>query len=300
MWSTVPSFMLPLAILAAPNRAFVWQFAAGLQAEHATEAFDEDTQLAYRELVGELARRAAADVSVSDLVPVANALGLDLVVSPERMRLQSASDETVGAGVLAIRRGPLAAELVIAAPHPLFDTDVGWMASRIFDEAPVRAVFIATDANGPGTAGDPTLEEGSTLHLMTMALQDALEDPWFVQLDTYSSRPHAPAGVVTGGAAKTPRGELELAADLLGMSDGGIDVRTSRFVPHLGSRSNLQGQHLADQGNFLIVMLNRSLSSQIVRSRTLPAELGQIFINLADPRRPAQQWPPHLDALASS
>ncbi|NOY24797.1 MAG: hypothetical protein GXP62_02900, partial [Oligoflexia bacterium] len=275
MWSALAALFMPLGLLNGTSAGHTWRVAEALESDVAAQRFDVVEQQRYQHLVSALTRRAVSGDGAKDLVATATDLGLDLEIGAKRFELRPASPESREAGILVLRRGHLSAEVVVTAPHPFDDRDSGWVAAQIFDQSPVRAVYIATAApldtddtfksgsqrrSADLSANADTTQESAIL-LATRGLSQVLSEPWYVQIQTFDMRSAEPAIVVDSAGTDTSRGDLELAADRLCVALNGVDVRTSRYTLRLAAQDNAQLDALESSTHFLIVGLSSGYSA---------------------------------------
>lgn len=262
-------------------RAAIWEEAAAFRDDLGYSSLAPEEQQEYRDLVLSLAAVAREGLDDPSLAERARTLGLKLVVTTQTLKLGPAGGEGSPFGVLVLRRGPLPAELVLAAPHPFDDLKTGAIASAIFERAPIRAVHIATHSRNAGEGADPTRDPESALQIATEALAESLPNPWFVQIHGFGPATSEAAAVVSGGASATPREVVERAADILNRVVGGADVRTGRSVPALAARQNLQGEWLRGRAPFLHVELGRELRDAMEKQPAMCAALGGRLVEAA-------------------
>ncbi|MCK6504823.1 hypothetical protein L6R53_15705 [Myxococcota bacterium] len=271
-----------LLALGTPASAGPWETASQLRADLSPAVLTEAQRDGYRTLVQDLAANATHGVVPRELVDRATSLGLRLVRTGDRVELRPATLDTGAAGVLVMRLGPLPAEVVLAAPHPFDDLRTGTIASTVFQHAPIRALFISTQSRNAGEAADPSHNTDSALQLVTEGLTGSLADPWFVQIHGFGHGTTTAGAVVSGGSAGTPRDLLERGADLVSAAVGGADVRTSRMVPALAARANVQGQWLRDRARFLHLELGVELRRLLEENPRFCEQLGTGLVAMAD------------------
>lgn len=251
------------------------------RADDAPPLLSEAEQEAYRFLVGDLTDAALRQQIAPELFERAQQLGLSLRQRGDTLELRPSAPAVGAAGVLMIRMGPLAAEVVLAAPHPFDDLRTGSIAAMIFENAPVRALFIGTQSRFAAGEAEPTRHPESTLHITTEVLADRLVQPWFIQIHGYGPGSSDASAVISGGASMTPRTILERSADVLSAIVGGADVRTSRLVPLLSARDNIQGDYLRDRARFVHIELGRDLRIALEANPRTCGLLGDRLIAMA-------------------
>lgn len=265
----------PLAEARSPERALVQR------ADDAPPLLSEAEQESYRLLVGDLTDAALEQQIAPELFVRAERLGMSLRQRGDTLELRPSAPSVGAAGVLLLRTGPLAAEVVLAAPHPFDDLRTGSIAAMIFENAPVRALFIGTQSRFAAGEAEPTRHPGSALHITTEVLADRLVQPWFVQIHGYGPGSSEASAVISGGASMTPRTILERSADVLSAIVGGADVRTSRLVPSLSARDNIQGDYLRERARFVHIELGRDLRIELVSNPRTCGILGDGLIAMA-------------------
>jgi hypothetical protein len=282
--------LLALLLAIAPTAsAGPWETANQLRADLSPSVLTEEQRDGYRALVHDLSANATHGVVPRELVDRATALGLRLTRTSDRVELRPATLETGAAGVLVMRLGPLPAEVVLAAPHPFDDLRTGTIASAVFQHAPIRALFISTQSRNAGDQADPSHNADSALQMMTEGMADSLESPWFVQIHGFGHGTTSAGAVVSGGSAGTSRELLERGADLVSAAVGGADVRTSRMVPALAARANVQSQWLRDRANFLHLELGVEMRRIFEENPRFCAQLGTGLVAMADAEAQAEE-----------
>ena len=260
MWLLVPL----LSILSA-HAANTWDLARSLRAEGATTLVAPAERAGYVDLIENITAAAAKGDVPPWMLDDAKALGYIVVVKSDRLELRPAQSATSGTGILVVRLGELPTEIMLAAPHAFDDLRTGEIASDLFEAAPIRALYIATNRRDirPGT--DAAHEDGSALQLATEALALSRPSPWFIQLHGFGPGTTGASAVISGGASGTPRAMLERAADILSTALGGGDIRTSRQVPALAALTNVQGAWLRGKGRFLHIELGYDVRETMTR-----------------------------------
>ncbi len=267
--------LAPIAEARSPDRSLLHR------ADDAPPLLSEADQESYRILVADLTEAALNDRIEPAHFEQAEQLGMSLRHRGDILELRPGTQSVGAAGVLLLRTGPLAAEVVLAAPHPFDDLRTGGIAATIFENAPVRALFIATQSRYAAGEAEPTLHPESALHITTEVLADRLEQPWFVQIHGYGPGSSEASAVISGGASMTPRTILERSADMLSAIVGGADVRTSRLVPLLSARDNIQGDYLRDRARFVHIELGRDLRIELESNPRWCGLLGDRLVAMA-------------------
>ncbi|MFZ5480377.1 MAG: hypothetical protein ACOZNI_26675 [Myxococcota bacterium] len=259
--------------------AGVWDAARDRRVDGWVPAPAPEARAAYGALVRDLARAAPTGRVPRDADTRARALGLELRVRDGAALLVEAAGGAAGAGLVAVRLGPLPCELVLAAPHPVTDLHTGAIAGALFDAGDVRAVYLATTWRDAGPDMDPAHAPASWLSTASDALADALDDPLFVQVHGFAEDRTEADVVVSDGAAPLPPWHLAAAVDAITRGLGVGDVRTGDEVPALAARTNAQGKLLAGRARFLHVELSPAVRTSLLAD---PAPLGGVLLDLAE------------------
>lgn len=236
--------------------AGTWELVAARRDDMGYTVPAAEQRAAYAALVRDLARAAPAGPLPADASARAAALDLELVREGDRVWLLERVGATRGAGVLAIRTGPLAHELVVQAPHPTSDLHTGQIVGALFDAGGIRAACFATTHRWAVARSDVAREPSTWFQSATDGLADALLDPLFVQVHGFGEASTVADAVVSEGAARIAPAELTLAVRRLAVGLDATDVRTGDEVPALAARGNVQGRLLADRARFLHVELS--------------------------------------------
>jgi len=274
-----------------------WLTAKALRAERtALPAASE--RLALGELYRELLQAAPSGRVPAEARSLAGDLGLRLHREGPVLWLRERGDPLRGLGLVAVRLGPLPAEVVVEAPHPFHDSDTGAIVGRLFDDAArtdtagpdsaeddapptpaVRAVFIATAERDALDGGDPTDATTHPLQVFTDAVARALVRPLVVQIHGFSPRTTPADAVVSVGRSQSG-GDLELRArEALATTLHVPDVRGPDEVPRLAAGTNVQGRLLAERARFLHLELDAA-QRRILRTRL--RSRGDLRVMLAD------------------
>jgi len=278
-------FLVPLLASLPVRAADTWDLARSLRADGASAMVAAESRDGYIDLVENLAAAATKGDVPAWLSKDAEGLGYVLVVKADRMELRPASTATRGNGVLVMRLGELPAEVMIAAPHAFDDIRTGEIASDIFESAPIRGLFVATNRRDMRPGTDGAHEDGSALQLATEAFAMSLPSPWFIQLHGYGPGTTQAGAVISGGASGTPRAMLERAADVLSTALGGADIRTSRDVPALAALTNVQGAWLRGKGRFIHVELGFDVRETMSRHPVTCRMLATGLVAMAEAYR---------------
>jgi hypothetical protein len=269
-------FFVP-ALVDSPAIAGTWEQVRRMRDDDAPSILSPMTQAGYASVVQGMATAARTGQPTQSLQAAAAALGFELVDANGRLELWPVSPQVGAAGVLVLRRGMLPAELIVAAPHPFHDVGTGQIAARIFDEAPVRGLYLATQDRYAGASADPAHSTEHALQAATATLADALPSAWFVQLHGFGPTTSLAAAVVSDGAAALSGATLAGAVQAVSKALGVDDVRTGREVPALAGRTNVQGAMLRNRARFLHVELGLQIREQLQRR---PAQCLQLALAL--------------------
>jgi hypothetical protein len=259
--------------------AGTWELARARRVEGEALPPAPAERVAYAALVRDLARAAPAGAVPPDGAARAEALGLVLTVADGVAVLAEPEDRTRGAGVVAVRLGPLGGELVLQAPHPVSDLHTGRIAGALFDAGEARAACFATTHRADGEGADPAHTPESWLSAATLGLADALPEPLFVQVHGFGEARSEADAVVSEGAARARPGEVEAAAKALAVGLGVSDVRTGAEVPALAARTNAQSRLLDGRARFLHVELSAGVRERL---REDASGLGDVLVGLAE------------------
>lgn len=240
-----------------------------------------EERAAYVALVRDLAIAAPSGTFPAGLAARAAALGLALDVAGTTATLREDGDRLRGVGVVAVRAGPLPAELVLQAPHPVSDVGTGAIAGALFDAGEVRAVCLATVHRRAGDGSDPARAADGWLQAATLGLAEALPDPLFVQVHGFAGETTEADAVVSEGASRMPAADLEAAVRRLRVGLGATDVRTGADVPALAARYNAQSRLLADRARFLHVEMSEPLRTALKDDDARRAALHDALLLLA-------------------
>ena len=269
--------LLLLPLIDADAVAGTWEQVRRLRDDEAPSTLSPSLQAGYGALVHGMAAAARSGHPTQPLRAAATALGFELVDTDARLELWPVAPQVAAAGVLILRRGPLPAELIVAAPHPFHDVGTGQIAASIFDGAPVRGLYLATQDRYASASADPAHSADHALQAATATLADALPGAWFVQIHGFGPTTSLAAAVVSDGAAALPGALLAGAVQAVSKALGVEDVRTGREVPALAGRTNVQGAMLRDRARFLHVELGQQLREQL---RKRPAQCMQLALAL--------------------
>jgi hypothetical protein len=262
-----------------------WAVVEALRTGREAERPDLALRVGYSDLVAELATAAAGGGLPPGAPARAEALGLVLRVEDRVVRLSEPMGGQRGLGLLVLSVGPVAAEVVLQAPHPWADLDTGEITASLFDRGGVRALWVATSARGEGEAGnrDPAHDAEGMLQAATDALCRALLDPLVVQVHGYADESSDSEAVISGGLARWSPESLEALRARLA-SGLGVDparVRTGAEEPALAARSNAQGALLADRARFLHLELSRSARRRLVAEAAQREALLEVLLATA-------------------
>ena len=255
-----------------------WELVLARRDDEGFRVATPEVRAAYVSLVREMAEAAPAGRVPPDAGTRAAALGLTVTVEGTVAWLMEPPDDLHGAGVLALRLGPLPAELVLQAPHPTSDRHTGPVAAALFDAGDIRAAFISTVHRDAAPGSDTARAPESWLTAATIALAEALPDPLFVQLHGHSPETSEADAVVSEGSARMPPAELYTAARRIAQALGVADVRTGEEVRALAARGNAQGLVIGDRARFLHVEMSATVRERLAGDAALRASLGDALL----------------------
>lgn len=274
--------MLFLLGLARAYASPTWELALVHQSPQHYVLPSAATRGALRELVRRLAEAAPGGTLPGDAAERADALGLRLDVDGPLVWLHDPDGHDRGAGVLALRLGPLDQELVVEAPHPTTDENTGAITAALFDAGDVRAACIATSNRNSGPGSDPADLTRSWMSVMTLGLADALDRPTFVQLHGFEPDTSDADAVLSPGVGSVDAATWRTALRAVAVGLGVADVRTGDEVPDLAARDNAQGKLLARRGlPFWHLELSASTREALRKSRARRDTLLEQLLALA-------------------
>ncbi len=215
-----------------------------------------ETRLELTALAAALTRDAVRGELDPSLSARAAALGLRLDVADGVAWLADAEETRRGTGLLAVRIGPMPAELVLQAPHPFYDLGTGPIVALMFDEGLARAAMLATVHRKAASASDASHSPEGGFQALTVGVAQALTDPLFVQLHGFGGSTSDAQLVVSEGSARWWK--LPEVGAAVGAALGATDVRFGQDEPALAARQNVQGMVLADTSRFLHLELDKA------------------------------------------
>ena len=240
------------------------------------------TRAAYSALVADLAEAASGGTVPSDAAARAQALDLTLVADGTALYLCEPVEHMRGAGVVAIRLGPLTEELVVEAPHPLADIRTGAITGLLFDRGDVRAAVIATVHRRAGLDADPSASSTSWLGTATDGLARGLEDAMFIQIHGFEGGTTDADAVVSAGVATPGHEAYAQAVRRVAVGIGADDVRNAEDVPALAATKNAQGRYLAEHRlRFWHIELSEPVRTALWSSESRRTEFGDQLLLLA-------------------
>ncbi len=265
-----------------------WDRAKQLRAEDVVLP-SQERRLALGRLVVDLLRAAPSGRLPPTLPSRAEALGLRLEQQGDVVLLGEAGPPYRGEGLVAVRLGPVAAEVVLQAPHPFYDKHTGAIVGAMLDDlatvepgaGALRAIFLATAHRHAGDA-DPAHAVAHPLQGLSDAADLALPDALVVQLHGFSEATTDADAVVSAGSARSG-GRLEERARLLLREVPGLDdLRGPDDVPDLAATTNVQGRMLADRTRFLHLELDLDVREALRRDPAVRARLLAVLAALAN------------------
>ncbi len=267
-------------LFATLGHAGTWELVRERRSELAPATPTPAERLAYAALVRDLARAAPAGTLPTDAHTRAGALGLELLRKDDVAWLVERG-EPRGVGLVALRVGPLAEDLVVQAPHPFSDLHTGAVTAAMFDAGELRAACIATVHRNAGPGADPAHAPESWFQSATDGLAEALDDPLFVQLHGFAPTTSDADAVLSAGGARLPADRLADAMTRIGVALGAADVRSGADVPALAARGNVQGRLLAGRARFLHLEISARLRAVLGEEPGLRAALSDALLLIA-------------------
>lgn len=241
-----------------------------------------ETRAAYSGLIADLAEAAPGGSVPAGAGGRAVELDLLLVQDARAVFLFEPLEHMRGAGVVAIRLGPLSEELVLEAPHPLADIRTGAITGGLFDRGEIRAAVIATVHRRAGPDADPAASQTSWLGSATEGLARGLDDAMFVQLHGFEGSSTDADAVISAGTAEPGHEAYSLAVRHLAEGIGESDVRTGEDVPALAATRNAQGRWLAGRGlRFWHIELSEPVRSMLGSSEAALSTFADQLLLLA-------------------
>lgn len=251
---------LLLTLLLAPGWRVLPEPALPIEA---VEAPTPERRLALSELARDLMLTAPVGTLPADLGPRLEALGLRVSEAGDVAWLED-GDPPRGTPVLGVRLGERAAPLVLCAPHPYFDRHTGVIASRMFQEQPVRALLVATVRRDAGPDTDAAHAPRSAWQALTDGLSLGDPDALVVQLHGFAPREGEPPGVlISPGQTWWTPAQLDDAAARLSAALDGADVRVAPPGHRLAGLTNSQGRMLAGRAHVLLIELDPALRERL-------------------------------------
>jgi hypothetical protein len=241
-----------------------------------------DQRAAFSALVSDVVRLAPGGNLPPDLQDRAATLGFEVVDGRAgTVVLADCTGELRGAGLFAIRLGPLPTEIVLQAPHPFYDKGTGEIASELFDAGGVRALTVATANRYVAPGSDPAHTPTSWFQAATDGLADGLPEPLFVQLHGFAEGTTEANAVLSEGPTHLDAVRLRSAADAVAMALRCTDLRTGDAVPELAARTNAQGLLLVDRAAFLHLELSPQVRQELLIDAEDRARLSLALASIA-------------------
>ncbi|MSP56550.1 MAG: hypothetical protein EXR69_13265 [Myxococcales bacterium] len=265
-----------------PAHGATWELAYVRQQDTDYVLPSRATRADYSALVADLAAAAPGGSIPADASARALQLDLLLVQDGQAVFLFEPLEHLRGAGVVALRLGPLSEEVVLEAPHPLADIRTGAITGGLFDRGEIRAAVIATVHRRAGPDADPAASQTSWLGSATEGLARGLDDAMFVQLHGFDGSSTDADAVISAGTAQPGHEAYTLAVRHLALAIGESDVRTGEDVPALAATRNAQGRWLASRGlRFWHVELSEPVRSMLGGSEAARSTFADQLLLLA-------------------
>lgn len=235
-----------------------------------TEALERARELGWQLL--DVARRGEP-AALGPAAEEARALGFELSpveVGDQRFLVLRGADAAEGRGLLLLRFGGTASQVLLQAPHAVSDLGTGELAARLMEGGDALALQLNTRhrraADGP--AADLAHRDDTWFQALTLGLLDGLERPLLAQLHGFGCETVDQPGidlVVSGGVAPDEAcvdAFVGATGELL--PGGGVAVYP-RDIDVLGALTNVQGQAVAalDRGAFLHLEMSRDLRERL-------------------------------------
>jgi hypothetical protein len=261
--------------------AGTWSTADALRADDRFAPPTVAERATYAALVRDLLRDAERGQLPASLGERAADLGFALSVSGEIATLAEIPDRRRGAGLVAVRLGPLDREVVLQAPHPYHDRGTGALAGGLFDAGGFRAVTVATANRSAAPGADVAHAPESWFQAATDGAAQALQQPLFFQIHGFAASTSDACAVLSEGPTRLAPASLRGAATTLGVALACDPVRTGDEVPALAARSNVQGLLLIDRAAFLHLELSPAVRETLADDPTAASRLAGAIRALA-------------------
>ncbi len=263
-------------------RAGVWSVVEDRRA--APEAFrtlDAAERAAISELARTLVHAAPSGVLPHALTTRAEEAGWS-IQSEDGIAILAEAGPPTGAGLLAVRLGPVRSELVLQAPHPWFDLHTGRIVAAMFEESEVgRAVVIATVHRRAAEHSDATHNATLGFQALTQGASEGVPTPLFVQIHGFGAETSDAEAVVSAGTSWIGPTLLDDTRERIGRTLGLVNVHTGEAVPALAARTNVQGRLLSGNTRFLHIELAIATRLRLRDEPALRAALSEDLAELA-------------------
>ena len=266
--------------------AGTWSTADALRADDRFAPPTVAERAAYASLVRDLVLDAERGRLPASLHGRAAALGFALTVEGEVATLAEIPAQRRGAGLLAVRLGPLDREIVLQAPHPYHDRGTGALAGALFDAGGFRAVTLATANRSAAPGADVAHAPESWFQAATDGAAQALQAPLFFQLHGFAASTSDACAVLSEGPTRQAPAALRAAAATLAGALACAPVRTGDDVPALAARSNVQGLLLIDRAAFLHLELSAAIRETLADDPAAASRFASAIRSLAPDSSP--------------
>ena len=261
--------------------AGTWAAADALRADDRFAPPSIAERATYAALVRDLLRDAERGQVPATLAARAAALGFAITVDGDVATLAEIPDRRRGAGLVAVRLGPLDREVVLQAPHPYHDRGTGPLAGALFDAGGFRAVAVATANRSAAPGADVAHAPESWFQAATDGAAQALQAPLFFQLHGFAASTSDACAVLSEGPTRQAPVSLRDAATTLAAALACDPVRTGAEVPALAARSNVQGLLLIDRADFLHLELSAAVRDTLAADPAAASRFAGAIQSLA-------------------
>ncbi len=291
------ALIIPLLVLlgltpAAFGAASLWPQVDQLRNDHGYSDASAWRRAQVRAVMADVVRGASTGTIPASAQRRAEAAGL--VLREEESWVVISSKPELADGFYVVRKGAVAAPLVIQAPHAWFDLDTGKLACALFEAGYGRVLLLNSAQRHAPSQGDASAHAGqlgadvahraeSVFQAATLGVVDALNDPLVVQIHGFGTDHGAYAAVLSEGATFQPDSQLQAARQVLQpVLDSFGSLGTGDDVPELAARTNAQAQAITGQARFLHIELSLPARRVLVADLQRRAALGQALTQLAE------------------
>jgi hypothetical protein len=266
----------------ATAAAATWDLVKDHRSDRTFVTPSPEERVSWSEVVADLLRAAPGGQTPDTLRDRAAALGFEWLDRGDgTIVLADRADALRGAGVFAVRLGPLATELVLQAPHPFYDKGTGQLAAELFDAGAVRALCVATANRYAAEGSDPAHAPEGWMQAATDGIARAVPAPLFVQIHGFSQKTTDACAVLSDGPVRLDPARLQSAGRAVADALGCEDVRTGDQVPELAARKNAQGLLLVDRAAFLHLELSPEIRTSLLADEGRQVHLSAALSKLA-------------------